>query len=211
MKRWLIMALCITGSTGVSAATPFVEAHAGLLGLGAEAGVDFGLFRVRAQTSQYDYDSKQDFDGVDYDTTLELGGTGVLLDLAPFAGSFYITAGVYQNDVALRGSGQYVLGDTVGGVPFVGTVYANAEFDDQVPYVGIGWHLFNGDGDPGLGLSFDVGAYVNGPADIEVRTDNATFNSLNQTAIDQEEKNIEEDVEKYDTLPVVKLGVSYYF
>ncbi len=211
MKRLLIAAVFMASSASLQAATPFVEAHAGVLGLGAEVGVDFGLVRVRAQTSQYDYDTTQDFDGVDYDTTLELGGTGVLVDLAPFGGSFYVTAGLYENDVGISGSGRYVTGDTVGGVPFVGTVYADAEFDDQVPYVGIGWHLFNGDGDSGLGLSFDIGAYVNGPADIEVTTDNATFNNTNQAAIDQEERNIEEDVEQYDTMPVVKLGVSYYF
>jgi len=210
MLRALIASGFLIGSAALHAATPFVEVHGGMLGLGAEVGVDFGMVRLRAQTSQYDYDSEQEFDGVDFDTTLELGGTGVLVDFAPFGGSFYVTAGLYQNDVGIKGDGPYN-NDDLGGVPFTGRVFAEADFDDQVPYVGLGWHFFNREGDSGLGLSVDLGAYVNGSADIDVTTDNAAFNATNQAAIDQEEKNIEDDVEEYDTLPVIKLGLSYYF
>lgn len=210
MKRLMAVAGLMLASSGLFAATPFVEGHVGVLGIGAEAGIDFGHIRVRAQTSQYDYDSTSDFDGVDYDTTLDLGGTGILVDIAPFAGSFYLTAGLFSNDTGISGVGTYVA-DDLGGVPFTGQVYADADFDDQVPYVGIGWHFFNQEGDSGLGLSLDIGAYVNGSADIEITTDNAAFNTANQANIDQEEKNIESDIAEYDTLPVVKLGLSYYF
>ena len=68
--------------------------------------------------------------------------------------------------------------------------------------------FFNGSGNSGLGLSLDLGAYMNGSPNVEIRTDD---NAISQTDIDQEERNIENDIDEADVLPVVKLGLSWYF
>lgn len=206
MKKILI-ALLLLASAPAPAVSPFIEGHVGALGLGAELGLDFGLFRIRAQSSGYDYDSAETFDGVDYDTTIELGGTGVILDFAPFNGNFFISAGLFENDVNLSANSD-VITTTIGGAPYTGRVFADAKFDRQAPYFGLGWRFLHEPDKSGFGGTLDVGAYLNGDAEVNIETDGTP---VPQSAIEQEEENIKKDITGEEVLPVIKLGLVYYF
>ena len=208
MKKWLLASALLVSPAAWSADV-FVGAHGGLLGLGAEVGVDFGKVRVRGQLNRFDISESNTYDGASYDVSLDLDSTGVLLDFSPFDGKFYVTAGMYNNGIAISGDtapGIYQVGNDAS--PTVRRLFVDVDFDDTAPYAGVGWRFFNGSGNSGLGLSLDLGAYMNGSPNVEIRTDD---NAISQTDIDQEERNIENDIDEADVLPVVKLGLSWYF
>lgn len=191
--------------------TPFVEAHTGSMGTGGEVGVDFGPVRLRGHFSRYDFTDTEAWDGARYDTSTRLGGSGVLVDIAPWDGSFFISAGLFINDVkieAVSERGDYNIGgQTVNDAH----IYGEANFSERVPWLGFGWRFFHDGKKQGLGGSLDIGAWFNGEADVEIRTDQPSFDAYNRAAIEQEEENVEEDMRNGEILPVVKLGLMYYF
>ena len=210
MKRWLIMAMLAVAPAAYSADV-FVGGHGGLLGLGAEAGADFGKVRVRGQVNRFDVSESNSYDGASYDVDLDLDTTGVLVDFAPFGGRFFLTAGLYDNGIAISGVSE-ALSVQVGNSVLVNEkVFIDVAFDDTSPYAGLGWRFFNGGGNSGLGLSLELGAFMNGSPDVNITTSDSAFNQNNQDDIAAEEANIEDDIDQADMLPVAKLGVSWYF
>lgn len=211
MKKWILMASVIM-SPASWAADVFVEGHGGLLGLGVEVGLDFGKMRLRAQLNEYDIDETSDYDGIDYDVTLDLESFGVLVDYAPFDGAFYLTAGLYDNGTAIAGDAD-VTNAQIGDVTLVGdnTVFTDVGFDGTAPYAGLGWRFLNGKDKSGLGVSVDLGVYMNGDPEVDVTTSNPTFNATFQDDIAKEEQAIEDDLDDVEMLPVAKFGLSWYF
>jgi hypothetical protein len=205
MKR-LVIACCFAISASAHAADVFVEAHAGaLLGYGAEAGVDFGLVRVRGQFNSFDYDTDLEIDDNDFDVSLALDSRGVLVDLHPFAGAFHFTGGLYDNQNMASGDAKGVV--LVNGKPAIG-VSADADFSSTAPYVGIGW-LFGRD-NKGLVAHLEVGVLDNGDADVSLYV--PSFNgAVTAEDVAIEEREMEEDLEGFGFFPVIKLGVGYYF
>lgn len=212
MKKWILIASMIM-SPASWAADVFVGGHGGLLGLGVEVGLDFGKTRVRAQLNQYDIDETDDYDGIDYDITLDLESFGVLVDYAPFDGAFYLTAGLYDNGTEISGDADVTnaeIGDVV--LPGDNTVYTDVGFDGTAPYLGLGWRFMNNGKDKsGLGVSVDLGVYMNGDPDVEVTTSDETFNATFEDDIAKEEQAIEDDLDDVEMLPVAKIGLSWYF
>ena len=201
MKR-LLLAVLLAAPVPALAADIFVEGHGGvLLGFGAEAGMDFGMVRARAQFNKYDYSTTENLDNSEYDVTLGLKSTGVLVDVFPFKGAFHITAGLYDN-------GNTVTADSTGPVDVDGykasQASVKADFAGTAEYLGIGW-VFGRD-NKGLTGNLELGAMANGGVDVTLTAPGAT-----QNQIDQEEKNIENDLNGYDYMPVIKLGIGYYF
>lgn len=216
ISKWIVTATVVMASistpswadAGSDGGGFFVGANGGTLGLGLNAGYDFGRIRVRAETNAYDFDETVELDGVDYDFELGLDSTGIIIDFAPFNGAFYLAAGIYENSNDINAVSD-ASGIIIGGqaVPPGTVVTVDAEFDSTSPYAGIGWNFLN-NSDAGLGINLDVGVYMNGSADIELTESTGL---VPEADINEEEQNIEDDIEDYDMLPVIKLGVTYKF
>lgn len=206
-------ALLLTASAGAWSltATPFVEAHTGSMGTGGEVGVDFGPIRVRGHFSRYDFSENDVWSGTRYGVSTRLGGSGVLVDLAPWDGSFFISAGLFINDVRIDAASEQGDFDIGGQTVHDARIFGKAEFSERVPWLGFGWRFFHNGEKRGLGGSVDIGAWFNGEPEVEVWTDQPAFDAHNRRAIEQEEEEIEDDIRNGDILPVIKVGVMYYF
>lgn len=205
MKR-LLIACCFAISASAHGADVFVGAHAGaLLGYGLEAGVDFGLVRVRGQLNSLDYDTSRDIDGNDFDITLALDSRGVLVDLHPFAGAFHFTGGLYDNKNMARADAKGVV--LVNDKP-AQTASADVSFSRTAPYVGVGWLL--GRDNEGLVTHLEVGVMDNGDADVSLYVPSSGSTATAED-IAIEERRMEEDLKDFGLFPVIKLGVGYYF
>ena len=91
--------------------------------------------RVRGQLNRFDISESNTYDGASYDVSLDLDSTGVLLDFSPFDGKFYVTAGMYNNGIAISGDtapGIYQVGNDAS--PTVRRLFVDVDFDDTAPY-----------------------------------------------------------------------------
>lgn len=213
-------------------------ARAGTLGLGAEGTVgltDRLNLRVPVNAFSYGYDETDD--GIKYDGRLKLGSLGAQLDVHPFKGSFYLTAGLFanRNKVKLKasdpsGTEEYELGDE-------DTVYTSdpddplalhggLKFDDVAPYVGLGWGNAI-QGKSSFYFRFEIGAYFEGSAKVGMRAsgsavdgetgesfsvddDSAEAQAFRQN-LEEERAKLEHDIKKYDIYPAVGLALGYRF
>lgn len=119
-------------------------ARAGTLGYGAEVGIQLHKrLNVRGVMTGAEVNVIQEFEGLEYDATLQLGGSGVQLDLFPLLGGFYVSGGIFSNDnhvtaVVMPTEG-ITLGPTVYTPADVGRLDASIEVDDTATYLGAGW------------------------------------------------------------------------
>ena len=218
--RMAHIALCLAGisvpESGFAAAA--AELHGGTLGFGA--GITVGIteqINLRGTFNTFTYEFDDEASDIDYDFDLDLGSVGVLLDWHPGAGGFRLSAGAFVNGNEVNGVGEpsgptVEIGDRVFPTSEVGTLEADAEFDDFAPYLGIGWGNAIGR-ERRLGVSIDVGVLFQGEPEVDFRSVGA--NPLLQDAIDgeiaTEEADIRDDLDEYDLYPVVTLGLSYRF
>lgn len=213
MFRYLGGALLLSTSAAAwsLSPTPFVEAHTGTMGTGAAVGMDFGPVRLRTHFSRYDFSDTEVWDGASYETSTRLGGSGILLDYAPWNGRFFLSAGLFLNDVKVEAVSERGDYDVGGQMLNDGRIFGKAVFSERVPWLGFGWRFFHDGKKQGLGGSIDIGAWFNGDADVEIRTDQPAFDAYNRGAIEQEEEHVADDIRNGSVLPVVKLGLMYYF
>lgn len=158
------------------------DINAGTQGLGAAIGYrpnPYIRFRIRGATINYDYQEKWS----DMDTTIKLHGdnAGLLLDIFPFGGKFYITAGVNFSEnkmrykaslyrtpgmaynVHLAGRDYRMLNDTRC------EIFGKYQWRHAQPYIGIGYqdimpyceHLYYG---------IDLGLNFMGSGKLQVRS-----------------------------------------
>lgn len=155
--------------------------------------------------------------GSDYDLDMDNNLTYLNAEIRPWANWFYMAAGVgyVDNEYELErrvGAGE---GFTVNGTDFVAgadgvRINGDLSYKNNIaPYVGIGFS-------PAItnrwGVFGEVGAYYNGNPTVNLTATGTTANtnaSL-QNEINEEAKDIRED-NKYEWLPVAKLGVSFRF
>lgn len=168
-------------------------------------------------------------DAVRYEGDADLRSAALVIDVSPFGGSFHLSAGMVFQDHDIRGSApiedfaRRELGQDVvdqirqifGPIDF-GTLNATAELDSVAPYAGLGFRSARTT--RGLGFAFDVGAIFFGEPDIEVTANTdlplsqfpeAEF--LAQAFLEQEERELQDEVDGYDVFPVVRFSLFYRF
>jgi hypothetical protein len=160
-----------------------------------------------------------------YDVDLNLLNVSTLVDYHPFKSSgFKMTSGLVFNNNNIEGTattdGEIEIGDQTYTANEVGSVDTEIEVTRSVaPYLGIGWGNAV-KASKGLGFWFNLGLMFGGSPDIEV-TPNINQNlpqaqreqleaEVNQE-IDDEEKEIEDDLAVMDVYPVGTIGISYQF
>lgn len=217
--------LLLVLSARPAAAQLALAGKASTLGLGAElhAGLNPNL-NLRLGLNRYTYSDRREESGIEYDAEAKLRSSTLMLDWFPLAGGFHLTGGLVRNDSAVDGSslpppsGIY----NIGGVPVpasqVGTLRARVDFDQQVPYAGLGW------GNPihsgsRFSVYFDAGIVFQGQPRVRLAADLPPGSPLNNPVARQaleillqaEAREIEHDLEKYDKYPVLALGLAYRF
>lgn len=194
-----------------------VGAKAGTLGIGGEV---FGSIndslnlRLGLQGFNYDYDDT--YSGIEYDADLELFSGMLLADWFPFGNNFRISAGAMLNENELTVTGTPTNGTfNINGVRYpaalVGSLTGVVDFNTVAPYVGIG---YGGAFSDTSNWSFfcDVGVLFQGsPSVTYSATGPLAGNPAFQANLEQERKELEDDIDEYEYYPVVSLGVAYKF
>ena len=187
-----------------------VGARYSTLGTGVELGKSLGdNFGVRLGLNSYSMSADQTIDGVDVNASLDLSSTALMLDWYPLSGSFHITAGYISSANELSGNAVFQEGDVVGGY----TIPAgqNAQVDASVklgsgPYLGLGWGNVPASG---FGVIIEAGVMQMSPSASLNQTGGTVV--LSAADISQEESNWQNDMDQFDTYPVVAVGISYGF
>lgn len=194
-----------------------VSARASTLGLGAEAGYAFNDYvNVRIALNNYsrDYDTTED--DINYNFDFQLESTALLLDVHPFAGLFRVTAGILDNRNELNGEAAPAASYEIDGVNYtqaeVGTLLSNVQLGDSNPfYFGFGWSkaLRNS----GWGIGFDAGVVLMGTPELMLTSVGGTASNdpLFQSRLVAEEQAAQEDLDDFETYPVLALGLTYHF
>lgn len=202
---------------GAAFASDFgVDAHASTLGFGGELNYTINsYFTARVDFNRYNHSYDTTKEQIDYDFNLHLKTSGILFDLHPFAGSFRITAGYFNNKndilaVALPQSSYTINGNTYSNTQ-VSSLSGEISFKSGVPYVGFGWSTL-GTTSTGLGIEFDVGALLQGsPTVVLSATGTATSSAQFQSDLAAEQSKFQDDLSSFKAYPVVSLGLAYRF
>ncbi|PLX51172.1 MAG: hypothetical protein C0613_00780 [Desulfobulbaceae bacterium] len=222
MKKMHVCALTLAGvaiTTNAQAFDVAVGAHVSTLGAGVEVTTPIvpSHLNVRGGVHWAEYGIDAESDGVDYDADLELFSGLIAADWHPFQGRFRITGGVLLNDNKVTGRGEpnpgatYTINDTVYAATNVGRLDAEISYNTAAPYLGIGWGNPVGR-DSNWTMFADIGvAFLGSPdVDLEVSGPLAT-NAAFRADLEQEKKDLEDDLDSYTYYPVIKVGVTYKF
>lgn len=187
--------------------------------------------RLRGRISAAAFSASESFstDNVRYEGDADLRSAALVIDVSPFGGSFHLSAGVVFQDHDIRGSAPLEeialrefgpgaleqIRQILGPVDF-GTLEASADLDSVAPYAGLGFRSSRSD--RGIGFAFDLGAIFFGEPDVDVRAQTGLpldqipeLDFLAQSFLEQEERELQEEVDDYEIFPVVRFSVFYRF
>lgn len=217
MRRAPIIATALTLLTPLAAHAAGPEVVGGrisTLGVGAEFGYRVTPnWSIRAIANGYNQNYHTSSDDIDYRGKLKLGSFGVQADYhLSETNPFYLTAGIYANGNKIDATATPTTTTDVGGVPFtpqqIGTITGRAKYKSTAPYLGLGWRWNTG----AVSWNLEAGAYFQGKPNVTL-TSNGTYASdpNYQAALEQERKDLADDLSDLKTYPVVALGVGYHF
>jgi hypothetical protein len=222
----LAVALAFLARITPAGAQVAVTGKAGTLGLGAELTVGISpQIDGRLGVNAFDYSQRRSAGHNDYDATARLRTATALLDWNPGGRAFRLTGGLIWNDNRVDGRsipsrfGTYDIGGVQVPVSVVGRLDGRADFNQFVPYLGLGW------GNPitsarRAGVSFDAGVMFQGEAKVHLTPVIPQGSPIliipgAREALDilvqREERDLEDEASKYRYYPVVSLGVWYRF
>lgn len=230
LKRAPVLILFSLLSTNVAAEMPLavgVDAGTNGLGLVVHGGVTETI-NLRAGFNYFDISQDvdaDDNDGIDnnelrYSGDLELNNLSLIGDWSPWGGLFHVSLGavINNNDLSIDAECNNAAGCEVGedGDSFVpsqlGTITTDVDFDDYGPYLGIGWGN-PVSGDTGLRWRVELGAIYQGEPSVSMRSngDCGLFASACNQALQDEERELEDDLSSLKWYPVAQVGLSYRF
>ena len=199
-----------------------VTADVGTTGVGAHLVVPMESNLNGRFGANYFKHSFSEKDGsVDYDLKAKLQTVDILFDYFPMAGSpFRVTAGALYNGNNVsahakpNADGTYKLNGIVYKAADVGTLTGGVDYRKAAPYLGIGW------GNPlksasAWSFTADVGAYFQGKPNTTLTSIGCTTSSLVcntlVTDVNAEKTSFTNDIAKYKTYPVLRVGMAYRF
>lgn len=193
-----------------------IGAKAGTLGLGGEITTNLAPdVHLRGSIQWFELDFDVEFDDIDYDVNVDLLNPLLLIDWYPFAGDFRISAGALFNgteiDLEATSAEPIEIGDSVYRPDEFGSIRGESDFDDIAPYIGIGFgnHLSQ---DRHWGFSTDMGVAFIGSPNVDLRvTGPFADNPLLLADLEEEEREIEDDLDKFRFYPVLSFTLYYRF
>ncbi|WP_140986849.1 hypothetical protein [Asticcacaulis tiandongensis] len=193
-----------------------VGVHAGTTGVGISAKYQFNdYFVLRGDYDHLDYSRDFNSDDVDYDGQLNFKPFTVAVDMHPFQNSFFVSAGYNTGDRKVKLTARPTSNTEIGGTTYtpeqIGTLTANADLGSGAPFVGLGFdNTFTASGS----LSFRVlaGAIIGKEPELRLSSDGTeASNPLYQESLRREEADLQDDVDKVKTYPVLQIGVNWRF
>lgn len=213
MARWLrvpLAALLLASVPATVYAQFSVAPRIGTLGLGADLGLRLApVVTARAGFGLIPVEPRTTFDDVEYEVTIP--GTVTLgLDLHPGGGGFRLSGGIMMqnDDLALEATptGSVEVGDQTYTAEEIGTLRGVVTNSDVAPFVTLG---FGKHGQPGIGLSLDLGVAFLGDPDVALSGDGELADDpAFQAALRAEEERVQDDVDRYARFyPIVNVGL----
>lgn len=216
----VVFAAALAGSATPAAADGFaVGAGVGTMGWEAHAATEVNSFlalRLNGNVGSFtipDLGFGSSYGGIDYDVTGDLRSIGLVADfhplgLSPIGSGFVISGGVYYNKNEFEFRSETAGTFTVGGNTYTSPILvADATFPDYAPYLAIGYDgTFHGL----LPVSFfaRAGVLFQGSASVTMRDDTG---QVSQADLDNEARQLEDDLSNYEYYPVLSLGVTISF
>lgn len=220
VRIWLISItlICATLQSGLADTGDFaIGVGPGTLGISADTTIGLSShFNARVGVNVFNFDMQTTQNEIDYDLDIKLLSFPVLLDWHPFKTSgFRISTGLVINknqaNAAVTSQSTYTIGGTEYTSAELGKVSGKLTFDTLAPYLGIGWGNAVG---KNTRWSFvcDVGVVFQGKTDLSLKASGPiASNAEFQADLEQERRDLEDDLDNYRYYPVVSVGVSYKF
>lgn len=194
------------------------------ISLGLEAGV-FSVFSasaawrisehfgIRVGLNRFAYDTSDALDDVSYSIKLKLQSEPVLLDFHPWPQrSFRLSLGILLNQnrisAAATSNTDVEVGNSTYSGSDLGTLNLSIKQRAVCPYVGIGGNLFYFDSDHRWAMTQEIGVAWTGKPKVSL---SATGTGVSSADLEQERRNLSEDLSKVTFLPMAKLGISFSF
>lgn len=212
------MTLALTTANAQADSRVSVGVIGGTTGLGADASWRFhDNFAVTARyTGGLDWSGDYDSDDVEYQGDIDLKASTLKLDYFPFAGRFYLTAGIMLPDMEanVRGNAKdgsvYEFNGATYSASDIGTLNGTLTIADGIqPYAGIGWRSSH---KQGFGFFSELGVMATN-IDVSLSSSNnyEGQNASFRRELRQEEQRLKDDVDKLSFYPVALIGVTYTF
>ncbi|MBI2440687.1 MAG: hypothetical protein HYV35_04870 [Lentisphaerae bacterium] len=194
-----------------------LAAKLGTLGPGLEATIGIiEWLNLRAGANYFRLRHGGAVSDVDYNFDIKLAAAPLLADWHPFANEFRVSGGLIYN------RNQVDLGATpnkntkIGGIDFtpeqIGELSGSAQFKHFAPYFGLGYGNAVLDAEKTWGFVFDIGIIWQGSPEVELSANGGMAdNPIFQTALAQEESDIQDDADVFRIYPVIAFGISYQF
>lgn len=189
----------------------------GTLGIGPELGFRFAdHVGVRGNATFLGIGTDLTVDDNDYDADLKLKSFGAMVDIYPFGGSFRISGGARINrnragiDGDFTGQGSVEIDDTTYTGAQVGVISGRARVKKFAPALTLGW---GGSNRHGFFFGAEIGALFQGSVRIQQFT--ATGSLRNdptfQARLEQERRNVQDDVNDYKVYPILQTSLGWRF
>ncbi len=171
------------------------------LSSGFNVSLGAGIFSFNANNVEHTSDYRVDGD-------LKLSNVSALADWFPFESSFRFTGGLVVNLNKVSAVITPTVTKTTGNIQYtpdkLGNVTADITFQKVAPYLGIGFGNPTS-GSPGLGFTFDLGAFYQG-------SPQATMTGTKLlTPMDSQGPQLQDNLKWFQFYPVLSLGISYKF
>ncbi len=189
----------------------------GTLGISADTSVGISPhLNARVGINALNFGLKTTQNDISYDLDVKLLSFPILLDWHPFSHSgFRISTGLVINqnkaNVASTSQSTYTVGDTEYTSAELGKLSGKLTFNTLAPYFGLGWGNIVGK-DAHWSLVCDLGVVFQGKTDLALKASGPVASETDfQAELEQERRELEDDLDSYRYYPVVSVGVSYKF
>ena len=187
-----------TLGVGVEVSTPIVSHLNGRLGL-----------------NYFSYEDTQNVTDIDYDIDARLLTVSALLDWHPMNNGLRLSAGLFYNGneatVKSKDTGAVDIGNQTFNLAPGDRITGDVDFNKVAPYLGVGWGQAFGEKGH-WSVLFDLGVLFQGSANVDLAAEGAlASNPLLNSALQQEEDDLQDKADDYQYYPVIALGVSYRF
>lgn len=207
-----------------AAPSPASAQQAGVITLGVTGGTE-GVgpelsYRVkegiglRANATFLGFSHSVTADNLRYDGRADLASGGAMVDLYPFRGGFYLSAGARINGNRGRLRATPTQDTSIGGRPFtpaqIGTISGRGETKTFAPQATLG---YGGNVGSHLTIGFEAGALFQGAIRIRDFGSNGTL-ATDPTYIarlERERAQVQDDVDGYKVYPIAQIRLGYRF
>jgi hypothetical protein len=209
--------LAVASQAGAQDSRFAVGLGAGTTGLEAQAAIGLSdSLSLRGSANFLDYDYEGDFDGVNYDTTLEASTAAAFVDLRPFANALTLTGGAYLGSREVSLAATPTAAVDIGGISFdpgdVGRLEGEMDLGELAPYAGVGFdNTFTGRGRVGLRLSAGIAFGEEPEVSLSSVGGALSGDPALQQALRDEEEAISDDAELLRYYPVASAGLFVKF